>query len=499
MQIQAAKLKQILAVLKEGIATKTTLPITRNVRLGEGLAIATNLERMIFIHVPELAGDFVACPPHDTLFKMVSRFPNDLLTLTLDAEKDLSLDITSAHGPRSRLTCLPSGDFPAPGTPKLQRSASIDGDFFIRCLLEVAVNAASEEARPALKAVYLALGDNATLVAADGFRLGVMPLGKALAIMEKPDDVLPTITLAALSRYDEDGQEVAAVRTCRVCGCTEDNACNDGENPPCSWVGIDLCSYCHDTDPDGQNAEPEDPEDKALREPAEQRDEALPVAPAWDVSGLIIPLATVMALCKVWKMLDVFPENARSLIQSRRLVIEYGPEAIRFRIAAHCEGQPMEVTMVSQVVHGSFPNYSQLIPASTGQGVVFQAQEMYARVRMLAPIAVDASNIIRFQWGDDQMHVSARASETGEAGGPVACKTQGEGKIAFNAKYLLDYFKGRTGTVLLEVSSPSTPAVFTHDGHGTFVLMPMYVQWGDAAPEAAPAPGPAEAEPAAVQ
>jgi len=29
-------------------------------------------------------------------------------------------------------------------------------------------------------------------------------------------------------------------RTCRVCGCTEDNACIGG----CFWVEYDLCSAC---------------------------------------------------------------------------------------------------------------------------------------------------------------------------------------------------------------------------------------------------------------
>lgn len=35
--------------------------------------------------------------------------------------------------------------------------------------------------------------------------------------------------------------EVCGVeRACRVCGCTEDHACDGG----CSWVGGDLCSKC---------------------------------------------------------------------------------------------------------------------------------------------------------------------------------------------------------------------------------------------------------------
>jgi hypothetical protein len=32
----------------------------------------------------------------------------------------------------------------------------------------------------------------------------------------------------------------AGVRTCRVCGCTDDHACEGG----CWWVDADLCSAC---------------------------------------------------------------------------------------------------------------------------------------------------------------------------------------------------------------------------------------------------------------
>ncbi|HEY2249640.1 MAG TPA: hypothetical protein VGH74_01220 [Planctomycetaceae bacterium] len=45
-----------------------------------------------------------------------------------------------------------------------------------------------------------------------------------------------------------------AVRTCRICGCTDANACLDGgTGPACHWVEEDLCSVCV-------------PEDAALQE-----------------------------------------------------------------------------------------------------------------------------------------------------------------------------------------------------------------------------------------
>lgn len=37
------------------------------------------------------------------------------------------------------------------------------------------------------------------------------------------------------------------VRTCRVCGCTDHRACMTMDGP-CSWVELDLCSACDDSE-----------------------------------------------------------------------------------------------------------------------------------------------------------------------------------------------------------------------------------------------------------
>ena len=34
------------------------------------------------------------------------------------------------------------------------------------------------------------------------------------------------------------------IRSCRVCGCTDDYACLEADGWPCCWVERDLCSSC---------------------------------------------------------------------------------------------------------------------------------------------------------------------------------------------------------------------------------------------------------------
>lgn len=39
-------------------------------------------------------------------------------------------------------------------------------------------------------------------------------------------------------------ESLLAEPTCRVCGCTEDNACQDDDAGPCWWIEPGLCSHC---------------------------------------------------------------------------------------------------------------------------------------------------------------------------------------------------------------------------------------------------------------
>lgn len=49
---------------------------------------------------------------------------------------------------------------------------------------------------------------------------------------------------AAIDRIDHAPSEtIVAARTCRDCGCTDERACMDGDQP-CSWIAPDLCSAC---------------------------------------------------------------------------------------------------------------------------------------------------------------------------------------------------------------------------------------------------------------
>ncbi len=145
-----------------------------------------------------------------------------------------------------------------------------------------------------------------------------------------------------------------------------------------------------------------------------------------------------------------------------------------------------DVELVSQLVQGTFPNYSQLIPQEHQARVVVDQEQFLRATRTAAIFARDGSGIIRLQVdgdGEGKLRISSRAEEVGENQGEIDAKVEaaeGESKIAFNSRYLSEVLDvmGK-GEVALETTSPSSPGVLRPINSTTYihVVMPMFVQW----------------------
>src|SRR3990172_1602991 len=180
---------------------------------------------------------------------------------------------------------------------------------------------------------------------------------------------------------------------------------------------------------------------------------------------------------------------ARSLSELSRIIeeeekpVELTGTPSKGQILFHCSS----VDMFSQLIQGTFPNYSQLIPTSFTSRVVVPTDDFLKAARVASIFARDASGIVRLQMapGDEmlpaRMTISARAEEVGDNQGEIDAVVEGEpGKIAFNAKYLTDVLNVLSvRQVALETNSPSSPGFLRPVGQDTYVhvIMPMFVQW----------------------
>ena len=145
------------------------------------------------------------------------------------------------------------------------------------------------------------------------------------------------------------------------------------------------------------------------------------------------------------------------------------------------------IEIVSQLVQGTFPNYSQLIPQSYGTRALVNLPDFLRATKSASIFARDGSGIIRLYVnpGADgkggSLQISSRAEEVGDNVGEVDAKVEGqEAKIAFNSKYLLDVLSILAGgEIALEATTPSSPGVIKLIGNDSYihVVMPMFVQW----------------------
>ncbi|MCH7481848.1 MAG: DNA polymerase III subunit beta [Chloroflexi bacterium] len=145
------------------------------------------------------------------------------------------------------------------------------------------------------------------------------------------------------------------------------------------------------------------------------------------------------------------------------------------------------VEIVSQLIQGTFPNYSQLIPQERSTRAVVNLGELQRATRTASIFAKDGSGIVRIEVAPGsggaagKLTVSSRAEELGDNTGDIAAEVEGgDGKIAFNSRYLSDVLGVlNEEKVALEMTTSSSPGVIrpVGDDHYVHVVMPMFVQW----------------------
>ncbi len=141
--------------------------------------------------------------------------------------------------------------------------------------------------------------------------------------------------------------------------------------------------------------------------------------------------------------------------------------------------------LVSQLIEGNFPDYTQIVPKGYNTRTLVNTQELLKAVKVAFLFARDAANIIRFhivpgsELTPGQMIVTGTSVELGDNVSELDARIQGdEIEIAFNARYLIDALSVvGTSEVALETTTASSPGVIRPVGGDDFVcvIMPMHI------------------------
>ena len=191
MDIQVARFREVLDLLKPAVARKSAIKSLGYVMLKDGQAIATDLETMVMHSMPE--ADLTTLLPIANVLKVLEFTPGGEM-LNIKAKRG-KLTLSWADGSATFAVENPE-NFPAVPEFVPEVEDSLDTDVLIPAMVMVLPYAATDEARPVLQAVTLVLGDPVQVAAGDGFRMAdqVLPL----AYPKNITAVIPRNSVSAL-------------------------------------------------------------------------------------------------------------------------------------------------------------------------------------------------------------------------------------------------------------------------------------------------------------
>jgi DNA polymerase-3 subunit beta len=131
--------------------------------------------------------------------------------------------------------------------------------------------------------------------------------------------------------------------------------------------------------------------------------------------------------------------------------------------------------LVSSLVQGNFPRYSDVIPKEAERKAKLNTAQFEHRIRQAALLTNEESRGVRLNFQADQVVLTSRTPEAGEA--EVTCPSSLEGEpleVGFNPAFLTDALRIiEADEISFELSAANRPAVIKAGGDFLYVLMPV--------------------------
>ena len=145
-----------------------------------------------------------------------------------------------------------------------------------------------------------------------------------------------------------------------------------------------------------------------------------------------------------------------------------------------------DIELVSQMIDGAFPDYTQIIPSAHLTRTLINTAELRAACKTADIIAREAAHTARLRVYPEEeltpahMTVAATSAETGDNETEIDVLVEGDPvEISFNVKYLNDVLGViDTTQVALETTTDSSPGVVKPVGKDDFVHVIMPMQLG---------------------
>lgn len=171
---------------------------------------------------------------------------------------------------------------------------------------------------------------------------------------------------------------------------------------------------------------------------------------------------------------------AKPLIELERVLKDTSDETVLVRFgSSQAQFQTADMTLVSRLLDGQFPNYEKVIPKNPERKVVFNRGAMLDAVRRVLIVASRSAEKAVLSTKGDILEITAESQDVGKAYEEVPISMDGENiTIAFNARYIQDVLNTlNEDQATLELTGALNPGIIRPAGNNEFlyVVMPMQV------------------------
>lgn len=134
----------------------------------------------------------------------------------------------------------------------------------------------------------------------------------------------------------------------------------------------------------------------------------------------------------------------------------------------------------TRLLEGEFPDYEKIIPGPSDSEVFLDKETFNKAIKTASIFARDSANIVRLNFKESKLTVSANSPQVGENKSEMEVKiNNGGGEIAFNFRFLLDFLNSvESEEIIFGMTGPLNPGSFKIKDDPSFlhVIMPVRLQ-----------------------
>lgn len=184
-----------------------------------------------------------------------------------------------------------------------------------------------------------------------------------------------------------------------------------------------------------------------------------------------------LAQCKLKANIEGGPQiiiPTKAILELSRILSDEGDAVLYIgnnQLAIDME----QCCLVSRLIEGHYPNYSQVIPQKCDCSFFLSREELLSATRRVALLTSDTSNSMKLTFSKNRLALSTNTPEVGEAKEELTISYAGEERsIAFNPHYLIDALKNLVDEeVVFEMQDGLNPGVVKSGDSFLYVIMPI--------------------------